>query len=179
MAYTPTQWKDEQPPAINATNLNKIEQGIKDAHDALLNLPPPGSIIAYGGDAPPDGWLHCNGQAVSRTTYAALFAAIGTRFGAGNGSTTFNVPDLRGEFLRGWDAGRGVDSGRSLGSAQGDAFRSHTHTSFSVFQSASQSGDWTTSSSLPSFHRTSANTGATGGAETRPRNVAVMYLIKT
>lgn len=67
-------------------------------------------------------WLKDNagsGAAVSRTTYAALFAAIGTTFGAGNGSTTFNLPDLRGEFLRGWDDGRGADTGRVFGSSQG------------------------------------------------------------
>jgi len=65
-------------------------------------------------NAAPDGWRACSGQAVSRTTYAALFAAIGTEYGVGDGSTTFDLPDLRGEFLRGWDNGRGVDSGRVL-----------------------------------------------------------------
>lgn len=79
-------------------------------------LVPAGTIIAYADSTPPDGWLECNGQAVSRTTYADLFAAIGTTFGAGDSLTTFNLPDLRGEFIRGWDNGRGVDVGRSLGS---------------------------------------------------------------
>jgi phage-related tail fiber protein len=60
---------------------------------------------------------------VSRTTYSRLFSAIGTTFGNGNGSTTFNLPDFRGEFIRAWDAGRGVDAGRTLGSGQGDAIR--------------------------------------------------------
>ena len=66
----------------------------------------------------PTGWLKCNGALLSRTTYAALFAVIGTTYGAGDGSTTFALPDLRGEFLRGLDDGRGVDGGRALGSAQ-------------------------------------------------------------
>lgn len=77
-----------------------------------------GIVLPFAGAAAPGGWLLCQGQAVNRTTYAALFAAIGTAFGVGDGSTTFNVPDMRGEFPRGLDAGRGVDTGRTLGSAQ-------------------------------------------------------------
>ncbi|WP_443020094.1 phage tail protein [Snodgrassella communis] len=77
-------------------------------------------------DAAPVGWLKANGAVISRTLYANLFTAIGTAFGAGDGKTTFNLPDLRGEFLRGWDDGRGVDSGRQNGSRQGDAIRNIT-----------------------------------------------------
>ena len=66
-------------------------------------------------------YLHCDGSEISRTTYSELFNVIGTLYGSGNGSTTFNLPDLRGQFLRGYDAGRGVDSGRALGSWQDDA----------------------------------------------------------
>lgn len=62
---------------------------------------PIGAIIAYGGSTAPGGWLLCEGQAVSRTTYSELFAAIGTSYGSGNGSTTFNVPDLRGRVTMG------------------------------------------------------------------------------
>jgi len=72
--------------------------------------------------------LKCNGTAISRTTYAALFAIIGTTHGAGDGSSTFNVPDLRGEFVRGWDDGRGVDSGRNFGTSQSDENKQHNHT---------------------------------------------------
>ena len=66
----------------------------------------------------PAGWLICDGSAVSRTTYADLFASIGTTYGAGNNTTTFNLPDLRGEFIRGSDNGRGLDVGRAHGSVQ-------------------------------------------------------------
>lgn len=62
---------------------------------------PLGIINAFGGTTAPEGWLLCQGQAISRTEYADLFAVIGTNFGSGDGSTTFNLPDLRGEFLRG------------------------------------------------------------------------------
>lgn len=74
-------------------------------------------------DKIPAGWLIENGAAVSRTTYATLFAVIGVIYGAGDGATTFNLPDARGEFERGLDLGRGVDPGRVLGSGQGDAIR--------------------------------------------------------
>lgn len=72
----------------------------------------------------PSGWLECDGSEVSRTEYAALFAKIGTTNGAGDGSTTFNLPETRGEYVRGFDNGRGVDSGRVLGTWQdGEAAR--------------------------------------------------------
>jgi microcystin-dependent protein len=90
----------------------------------LTNAPNPivaGTIAYLGMNSAPTGWLKANGAAVSRTTYAALFTAIGTTYGVGDGSTTFNLPDLRGEFPRGFDDGRGVDSGRAIGTAQLDA----------------------------------------------------------
>jgi len=82
-----------------------------------------GQVCFFAMNSAPAGFLKCNGAAVSRTTYSALFSAIGTTYGAGNGSTTFALPDLRGEFLRCWDDGRGIDSGRAIGSSQGDAIR--------------------------------------------------------
>lgn len=87
-----------------------------------------GMIAAFAANVIPTGWLKCNGAAVSRTTYANLFASIGTIYGAGDGSTTFNLPDLRGETIRGWDDARGVDSGRAIGSWQDGQNVSHTHT---------------------------------------------------
>ena len=62
---------------------------------ALTSLVPPGCIMQYGGSSAPSGWLLCNGSAIVRTTYASLFAIIGTTYGPGNGTTTFNIPDLR------------------------------------------------------------------------------------
>lgn len=95
--------------------------------DDLLGMVPSGTVLYFAGSAAPAGWLKANGAAVSRTAYAALFAAIGTTYGAGDGRSTFNLPDLRGEFLRGWDDGRGVDTGRVFGSAQAHALQSHQH----------------------------------------------------
>lgn len=71
----------------------------------------------YGTEAPP-GALACDGSEISREAYKELFAVLGTKAGAGDGVSTFNLPDFRGEFIRGWDAGRGVDAGRELGSYQ-------------------------------------------------------------
>ena len=87
---------------------------------------PVGTIITSARAAAPDGFLLCNGAAISRTAYADLFSAIGTAYGAGDGSSSFNIPDLRGEFIRGADNGRGVDGGRALGSTQSDAIRNIT-----------------------------------------------------
>lgn len=84
----------------------------------LTEAAPPGMLGYFPRSTPPAGWLKANGAAISRTTYAALFAEIGTLHGAGDGSTTFNLPDARGEFIRGFDDGRGVDPGRVLGSYQ-------------------------------------------------------------
>jgi phage-related tail fiber protein len=86
---------------------------------AAVGGTPAGTVVAVAMNTAPTGYLKANGAAVSRTTYAALFTAVGTTYGAGDGSTTFNLPDLRGEFVRGWDDGRGVDSGRVFGSTQG------------------------------------------------------------
>lgn len=91
--------------------------------DDLIGIIPSGAVMYFAGRTAPAGWLKANGAAVSRTTYAALFAAIGTTYGAGDGRSTFNLPDLRAEFLRGWDDGRGIDSGRAFGAAQSDAIR--------------------------------------------------------
>ena len=84
-------------------------------------------MIWTAGTSAPTGYLKANGAAVSRSTYAALFGVIGTLYGSGDGSTTFNLPDLRGEFVRGWDDGRGVDAGRAFGSDQAHAYQSHNH----------------------------------------------------
>lgn len=89
---------------------------------------PAGMIADFAMSTAPTGWLKCNGAEVSRTTYATLFAAIGTTFGAGNGVSTFRLPDFRGEFRRGWDDGRGIDAGRVFGSAQAGQNAAHTHT---------------------------------------------------
>jgi phage-related tail fiber protein len=143
---------------------------------SVASVPPPGSIFWFAANAAPAGYLKANGANVNRTTYAALFAAIGTTFGVGDGSTTFTLPDLRGEFARGWDDGRGIDSGRTFGSAQGHAFASHTHT----YTASGASGNSVTGGPTPiNDGGQTLNTGAQGAAaETRPRNIALLAIIK-
>lgn len=152
---------------------------------ALADVPAgvaPGTVAAFAQSAPPPGWLKANGAAVSRTTYAALFGQIGTGYGAGNGSTTFNLPDMRGEFVRGWDDGRGVDSGRVFGSHQTDAFQGHTHGLYHQNNTAPGGGGPSASAAGPNATGPALTDGTNGtprtAAETRPRNRALLYCIK-
>lgn len=139
----------------------------------------PGIIEIFGGGEAPDGYLECDGALVSRTTYADLFAAIGTIFGVGDGATTFALPDLRGEFVRGWDHGRGIDAARERGSAQTDMLKSHTHSVTPPAATDDTSSGATTTGSGGGETITPYNTASSGGTETRPRNVALMMVIKT
>ena len=182
---------------------------------------PSGSVFCRAVATVPTGYLECNGAAVSRTTYSALFAVIGTAYGAGNGSSTFNLPDLRGEFIRGFDNGRGVDSGRSVATSQGGQNASHNHsisvsgttsnptptltgdvrrisegyraqgTASGVFTKELDGNNNITGSSSTSpvagfsmdatHNHTFSASGTSGsqGSEARPRNIAMMYIIKT
>lgn len=105
----------------DAATKGYVDANVKPAIDV-------GAIQLFAQSTPPPGWLKANGAAVPRATYSALFAAIGTIYGSGDGTTTFNLPDLRGEFIRIWDDARGVDTGRAFGSAQGANVEAHTHT---------------------------------------------------
>jgi len=115
---------------LDGNPVNALHAAPKQYVDSSGN--PTSAVISIPVDYLPAGYLKCNGAAVSRTTYAALFAIVGVTFGAGNGSTTFNVPDLRGEFIRGWDDSRGVDAGRSVGSSQSGQNEAHSHTGSTV-----------------------------------------------
>ena len=159
------------------TTMKTIDTTMKTISDKI----PPGVILMYGAATAPAGWLECNGDAVSRTTYSALFSVIGTTYGSGNGTTTFNLPDLRGEFIRGWDHGRGVDKNRIFGSTQEDEIKSHNHPlRYAVYWQAGGSGSAVSYQSTVSEIEISTNTILnTGGTETRPRNVALIYIIKT
>ncbi|WP_420549927.1 phage tail protein [Curvivirga sp.] len=134
---------------------------------------PIGTVIWHAADTAPSGFLECNGDAVSRTTYSALFDVIGETFGNGDGSTTFNLPDLRGEFIRGWDNGRAIDNNRTFGSFQADEFKSHTHKYGSINGSGTS---WPFGSNYR--YDDDLDTSAAGGSETRPRNVALLPCIK-
>ena len=180
---------------------------------------PSGSVFCMAVATVPSGYLECNGAAVSRSTYAVLFAVIGTAYGTGNGSSTFNLPDLRGEFVRGFDNGKGTDSGRSIATSQSASNASHNHsislsgttsnksltgsytrisetaanfgTASGVFSRTSNISSGNTPASVDhspaggfsmdaSHDHTFSASGTSGnqGSESRPRNIAMMYVIK-
>lgn len=145
---------------------------------------PPGLVAHFARNTAPTGWLKANGAAVSRTAYSSLFSAIGTVFGAGDGFNTFNLPDLRGEFLRGWDDGRGVDPGRAFGTGQADMLKSHDHDLPTSATPGSRGAIQDTSFTQSAANNEAPITGvrayvdATGGSETRPRNVVLLACIK-
>jgi microcystin-dependent protein len=184
-------------PAAPTTTLQAATKGYVDG----LTGAPAGIIMAFGGTAAPTGFLACNGAAVSRTIYAALFAAIGTTWGSGDGVNTFNVPDLRGAFLRGsGTSALDPSSPRSVGSFQAEAYLNHAHTASSSVSDPGHSHTYQESVGGPSAWQagpgygngtrstgssgtgisvsTSVATSTTGGTETRPDNYAVLYIIK-
>lgn len=149
---------------------------------------PSGTIIAYGGSTEPTGWLLCNAQAVSRTTYAALFAVIGETFGAGNGTTTFNVPDLRGRAGIGAGTGGGGGYGltaRTLGAFEGcethtlitAEMPAHTHTIAYSAQAVANTGGNQPLSAGGTV--TTSSTGGGGAHNNMPPYLVVNHLIKT
>ena len=177
------------------TTLTQFEGYNGSAWGEIANGVPAGSVFSFATTTVPSGYLECNGAAVSRSTYASLFSSISTTWGVGDGSSTFNLPDLRGQFVRGWDNSAGVDSGRSFASSQSDQNIAHNHSvndsghnhtagnwggSFggssgvTVFRS-DQSG---TNSSIIQSATTGISIQNDGGTEVRVKNYALMYVIK-
>jgi microcystin-dependent protein len=168
-------------------------------------LPLPGTVMFFASSTTPNGWIKCNGASLNTTTYAALFSVIGYSYG-GSGAG-FNVPDLRGEFIRGWDDSRGVDSGRVFGSSQAHLMVSHQHptgrtsngayigvtfyspqpTSGNVYLSNTDQnsrnpyGDtaaWNTHTPGTVAGNGTFFSDSNSGSETRPRNIALLPCIK-
>lgn len=133
----------EQALAGTANNVLMTPERVAQAINALLPPPvPTGAFMFFHATTPPEGWLLCNGQRVSRTTYANLFAVIGTKYGAGDGSTTFNLPNLNHRFLEGTtttsEVGSSVQAGlpnitgdfNAQPNSVGDNFKSHASGAF-------------------------------------------------
>lgn len=150
---------------------------------------PASAIMAFPLASPPSGWLECDGSAISRTIYADLFTAISDDYGVGDGSTTFNLPDYRGEFLRGWDHGAGTDpdaasrtdrgdgtTGDNVGTKQNHELDSHIHNI--PYQAGNNVNATAGATGYLQNAAITTDTSSTGGNETRPTNVNVMYCIK-
>jgi len=120
--------------------------------------------IAFPKSTPPSGYLALMGQSISQATYPILYSLYGA-----------TLPDLRGQFLRGLDYGRGIDAGRVVLSEQGDAFKAHSHIYSSGDIGYMVNGGSQSSSSASPYDKT---TGSTGGGETRPKNIAFLYIVK-
>lgn len=167
---------------------------------------PSGAIMDFAMQAVPAGWLECDGSTFSRTGATAnLFAAIGTTWGVGDGSTTANLPDFRGTVRRAWDHGKGRDPARVFGSYQADMFASHTHVQPPHTHGVTDPGHQHSTTASPSsinaaaggitlpqyqaaqtgvsvtgisINNTTATNNVTGGAETAPKNYAVLVCIR-
>ena len=160
------------------TDPNNIPS-LKYVQTSMTLAVPAGFMTYWPATTPPNGWLERNGAAVSRTTYSALFSVIGTLYGAGNGSTTFNLPDDRGIFCRAWDNSKGLDPGRVFGSYQEDAIQTHTHTYIAPDTSRMPRGDDRTNCVTYTLNpQTSAPNGARVANETRVKNRSYLPVIK-
>jgi microcystin-dependent protein len=152
-------------------------------------LVPAGAVQAFAMNSAPSGWLAADGTAVSRSTYAALFAAISTTYGAGDGSTTFALPDLRGIFVRGSGSQTisGITYNKTFAVKEGDAFQGHQHAVthdalFAVAGHAYQGGNGAILNAATIQVGNPTTDGANGtprtASETRPANIAMLYCIK-
>jgi microcystin-dependent protein len=161
-----------------------LAQLVTAVQQALL---PAGAVQAFAMNSAPAGWLAADGSNVNRTTYASLFSAISTTYGAGDGSTTFALPDLRGYFVRGSGTnGDGAAAG-TFAAKQADAFQAHRHgiTSGSFYYVGSGSLGASGGSAIPAQTIAVGDatvSGANGtprtATETRPKNIAMLYCIK-
>jgi microcystin-dependent protein len=164
-------------------------------HSDLIFVPS-GMIMPFGGSSSPTGFLACDGSAISRTTYSTLFTAIATTWGVGDGSSTFNVPDLRAMFLRGTGShgtanmAKGTDfSAPAVGTIEDDQMQDHRHNTpmspgtalqgYSSYQIGNHA--YSTTYDFVSTSPIEANSQGTPrtGDETRPVNASVLYVIKT
>ena len=164
--------------------------------DSNLIFVPSGMIMPFGGTASPTGFLSCDGSAISRSTYATLYTAIGTTWGSGDGSSTFNLPDLRAMFLRGTgthgtaNMAKGTDfSAPAVGTIENDQMQDHKHqtimspgTSYQTYSSyAIGNNSYNTTYNFNTTAPQEINSQGTPrtGDETRPVNASVLYVIKT
>lgn len=165
---------------------------IQSTSTSLVGFNPPGAVIMYAGTSTPTGYLRCDGTVYSRTTYSTLFTAISTSYGIGDGSTTFNVPDMRGMFPRGVDEGSGNDpdsgsrsnsyggnTGDNVGSIQGWQYQEHGHPlAISNTAGGQISGVAGSVTGFPPIYDTPNAIQISGGNQTNPINTYFYFIIK-
>jgi hypothetical protein len=167
---------DEFPINQNGTTKKVTLQQIQNSVSVTVGFPT-GGIMMFAVSGVPTGWLECDGSVLAINNYTNLYNIIGQNYKTLNTFNTlsgFQLPDLRGEFVRGWDHGKGVDAGRVLGKPQSQDIQSHTHsiTTYSYlrkFEGGAVNG-WAETAN--------GTTGSSSGTETRPRNVALVFCIK-
>jgi microcystin-dependent protein len=192
--------------ATSSVTANAIADGAVIQAKTNNSLVPSGAIMAFAMNLVPTGWLHANGSAVSRTTYSALWTALGTTsspYGQGDGSTTFNLPDLRGYFVRGSGTNSDGTASGTFGLKQADQFETHGHSAssnstgahtHSVIQTIDNNGGFDSGAGRARYGGSGDTTGSAGahshtitvsspnsgtsGTETRPSNIAMLYCIK-
>lgn len=184
MAGEYIEFNNNSQPALNDTNINRLQQLIKqDIQGAISgDTLPIGAIMPFGSDTIPDNWLLCNGQAVSRTDYQELFNTIGTNFGSGDGFTTFNLPDLRERVPVGKD--ENDEDFDTLGETGGEKehtltineMPTHNHVTEDYFEgSGGTSGVWAVRSlsNLEGYKHGVTNTGGN-----QPHNILQPYVVQ-
>jgi len=182
---------DEAAPAdvddfyLGASEIREFKRAIAERANVCS---PVGNIVPYGNAVAPAGWLICDGSAISRTTYSDLFSVIGAAYGNGDGSTTFNLPDLRGRFIRGHDDGAGNDpdvgtrsaiaggnTGDNVGSYQTDQYKQHNHGIANYVAGAAVTTMYLNTRDASWVDNYMSLTGA---GDTRPENVYFKYIIR-
>lgn len=192
---------------INTQNqINEVENRVNILEDALEEkdqrdytvqrivsiegVSPTGMVSPFAGSTAPEGWLICNGSAISRTTYGALFAVIGTVYGVGDGSTTFNIPDLRSMYVQGVGGADALGAGVGNPGSTIDLTHSHPVNITSGNNSATtvvQSGTGVTVAAEPHTHLVNGNTTAKNAnpatadgvqVDIRPDTLVLHFIIK-